>query len=248
MQAFVFWIAVGFSCALGACVLVGLLCKTGEKLRTLWRCGWALVVAAAVAIIHGGTKNITNRFTADSGLTVVKAEINVATNEVDNTTLDLSWVGPDEYTPIYVRNSPSETWRLLQDVDGWYQWDPRWNDGGTNFVGWMVSGGVAASNVTVWAQWYIGTDLPPVEIEGDGISILDFRDTSTNVVMTYTVERAVLGDNAGTVRVEMQEDSGAVWMEVRWDAVYGGATNTVTIPGFWIGRDTRWRVRLEVDQ
>ena len=85
-------------------------------------------------------------------------------------------------------------------------------------------------------------------VDGDGITILDFQDSSTNVVITYTVERAVLGDSAGTVRVEVQEDRGSVWMEVRWDAVSGGVTNTVTIPGFWIGRDTRWRVRLEADQ
>ena len=31
-------------------------------------------------------------------------------------------------------------------------------------------------------------------------------------------------------------------------AIISNRTNTVTFPGFWIGRDTRWRVRLEVEQ
>ena len=244
MAQFVFWLAVGFACVLGACVVAGLLCKTGEKLRTLWRCGWALVVAAAVAIIHGGTKNVTNRFTADAGLTVVNAEITIPTNDVEDAGMVVSWTGPDESQAVNFRDLASEAWRAL-GVDGWL-FDDRFYANGTNTAYFFVT--APASNIVPRAHYHVGTDLPPVEIEGDGISILDFRDTSTNVVMTYTVERAILGDNAGTVRVEVQEGRGSVWMEVRWDAAYGGVTNTVTIPGFWVGRDTRWRVRLEVDQ
>ena len=238
MAQFVFWLAVGF-----ACVLLGLLCKTGEKLRTLWRCGWALVVAAAVAIIHGGTKNITNRFTADSGLAVVKAEITIPTNDVDNAFLVLKWTGPDESQPLHVRDAVSEQWAFMGPE---WLFDDRLYENGTNMATWWVD--APASNIVPRTFYHIGNDLPPVEISGDGVSLLDFRDSSPNVVITYAVDSAVLGGNAGTVRVEVQEDRGAVWMEVRWDAVSGGVTNTVTIPGFWINRDTRWRVRLEVDE
>ena len=243
MAQFVFWLAVGFACVLGACVLLGLLCKTGEKLRTLWRCGWALVVAAAVAIIHGGTKNITNRFTADSGLAVVKAEITIPTNDVDNAFLVLKWTGPDESQPLHVRDAVSEQWAFMGPE---WLFDDRLYENGTNMATWWVD--APASNIVPRTFYHIGNDLPPVEISGDGVSLLDFRDSSPNVVITYAVDSAVLGGNAGTVRVEVQEDRGAVWMEVRWDAVSGGVTNTVTIPGFWINRDTRWRVRLEVDE
>lgn len=252
MAQFVFWLAVGFAGALGACVLVGLLCKTGEKLRALRRAGWACVMAAIVAIIHGGTKNITNRFTADTGLAVVMAEITVPTNGVDSTTMSIAWTGPDAHEPIYVRNGNSENWKLIDDLrwepDGMWWWQRSYENGTNTILATTADSYAAATNVTIWAQWHIGTDLPPVEIDGDGISLVDFRDSSTNVVISYSVDRAVLGDNAGTVRVEVQEDRGAVWMEVRWDAVSGGVTNTVTIPGFWINRDTRWRVRLEVDE
>ena len=247
MSRLVLWLAVGFSCALGACVAVGLLCKTGEKLRELWRClwraGWACVIAAIIATIHGGTKNITNRFTADTGLTVASAELTVPTNDVDNAYLVVKWLGPDESQPLRVRDSVSEQWSYFGPE---WLFDYRFYENGTNTVTWWVD--APASNIVPRAHYHIGNDLPPVEISGDGISIMDFQDTSTNVVITYAVESAVLGDNAGTVRVEVQEDRGAVWMEVRWDAVSGGVTNTVTIPGFWIGRDTRWRVRLEVSE
>ena len=247
MARIVFWLAVCFSGVLGACVLVGMLCKTGEKLRELWRgmleCGWACMIIAIIATIHGGTKHITNRVTADAGLRVVDAEITVPTNDVDNAFLTLKWLGPDESQPLRVRDSVSEQWSYLGQE---WLYDDRYYENGTNTATWWVD--APASNIVPRTYYHIGNDLPPVEISGDGISILAFQDSSTNVVITYAVESAVLGDNAGTVRVEVQEDRGAVWMEVRWDAVSGGATNTVTIPGFWIGRDTRWRVRLEVDE
>lgn len=248
MARLVLWLAVGFSCVLGACVAAGLLCGTGEQLRSLWRrlwgCGGACVLLAVVATIHGGTKNITNRFTADAGLTVVNAEITIPTNDVDYADLYLSWTGPDAWQDIYFRDLASEAWRIL-DADGWVLDYSLYNDG-TNTAHYLCY--PPASNTVMRAHYHLGSDLPPVEVEGDGIAILDFEDSSTNVVITYTVERAVLGDNAGTVRVEMQEDRGSVWVDVRWDAVSGGVTNTVTIPGFWIGRDTRWRVRLEVGE
>ena len=243
MAQFVFWLAVGFACALGACVVAGLLCKTGEKLRALRRAGWACVLAAIVAVIHGGTKNITNRVTADAGLAVVQAEITIPTNDVDNAFLVLKWTGPDESQPLHVRDAVSEQWAFMGPE---WLFDDRLYENGTNMATWWVD--APASNIVPRTFYHIGNDLPPVEISGDGVSLLDFRDSSTNVVITYAVDSAVLGGNAGTVRVEVQEDRGAVWMEVRWDAVYGGVTNTVTIPGFWINRDTRWRVRLEVGE
>ncbi len=245
MAGVVFWLAICFSCALGACVLVGLLCKTGEKLRTIWRCGWALVVAAAVAIIHGGTKNITNRFTADAGMTVVKAEITIPTNEVDAAELSISATGNLGIgTAVNVRNAASDQWAEI-DRFGWMVsgFD---SDGVTNTVLYSIEAGVAASNATIWAHWHIGSDLPPVEIEGEGVEILGFEDSSTNVVITYCVNAAALGGTTGIVRIEVQDRAGAA--DVYQQSVSGGVTNTVTIPGFWIGRDTRWRVRLEVDQ
>lgn len=243
MERLVFWLAVCFSCVLGAFVAAYALCKVGDKLRALRRAGWACVLAAVVAVIHGGTKNIANRVTADAGLTVVSAEITVPTNDVDNAFLVLKWLGPDENQPLRVRDSVGEQWAFMGPE---WLFDDRLYANGTNTATWWVD--APASNVVPRAHYHVGSDLPPVEVEGDGISILDFRDSSTNVVMTYAVERAVLGDSAGTVRVEMQESRGAVWVEVRWDAVSGGVTNTVTLPGFWVGRDTRWRVRLEVEE
>lgn len=247
MRDVVFWLAVCFSCALGSCVLCGLLCKAGERvrgtLRQLRRCGLAFVAMAFVAMIHGGTKNIAKRFTADAGLTVTKAELTIPTNGTDNAFLEVSWTGPDESQAIHVRDARSNAWGTLGSE---WMFDDRFYANGTNTATWWVY--APATNVLPRTYYHLGSDLPPVEIEGEGVKLLDFADSSTNVVMTYTVERAVLGDTAGTARVEVQVGRDDVWMEVRWDAVYGGVTNTVTIPGFWVGRDTRWRVRLEVDQ
>ena len=237
------WWALFFGGVLAVCVLAALVCKGAEKLRKLRRAGLAVAVVAIWAVIHGGTKSIRNRFTADEGLTVVVADITVPTNDVDNAYLVVSWTGPDSNQMLRAREAVSEQWSGLGEE---WLFDDRVYANGTNTATWWVN--APASNVVPRAYYHLGEDLPPVEIEGDGVSLLDFRDSSTNVVLTYAVDSAVLGGNAGMVRVEVQEDRGAVWMEVRWDAISGGVTNTVTIPGFWIGRDTRWRVRLEVDE
>ena len=242
------WWAVFFAGILAVCLLVYLAIKLTGSLKKLFRRGCiGLAALAVVCVMHGGAKSIKNRFSADDGIAVVSAEMNIATNETDRTTLVVTWTGPNEGQPLHVREKVTDRWASIDDVeDGQWQFDERIYANGTNTATWWVY--APASNIVPRAHYHIGNDLPPVEISGDGVSLLDFRDSSTNVVITYAVDSAVLGGNAGTVRVEVQEDRGAVWMEVRWDAVYGGVTNTVTIPGFWINRDTRWRVRLEVDE
>ena len=216
MQALVFWIAVGFSCALGACVLVGLLCKTGAHLRTFWRCGWALVVAAAVAIIYGGTKNLLPKFTADAGLHVVKATMALATNETDYTSLVVEWTGPDADEPMWVRDGVSERWQGFPFGD--------WN-----FVGRTYEG------------------LPPVEVDGDGVTIEDFQMTSKWASLRYAVNPAAL-TGSGAVSVEVQRGTSPAWNEIYRLPVSAPVTNTVQFIGFWVGETTRWRVRLEVDE
>ena len=236
------WWALFFAAILAVGVFAYLAVKATDKLKKLLRKG-ALVAVAVAAVIYGGTKNITNRFTADAGLTVVEANITVPTNEVDNAYLVVSWTGPDSSQMLRAREAVSEQWSGLGEE---WLFDDRFYANGTNTATWWVY--APASNVVPRAYYHLGEDLPPVEIDGDGVTIEDFRGSSTNVTLTYAIANAVLGGNVGTARVELQEARGAVWMEVSAVTVEGGVTNTVTFPGFWIGKDTRWRVRLEVDQ
>ena len=123
------------------------------------RAGIGLLIVAVVAIIHGGTKNITNRFTADPGLQVVEATFDRATNEVDSTYLTVKWTGPDEDAPFYVRDSVHDAWGRLGEE---WMFDWRYYENGTNSATWWIDPGVAASNATIYAQWHLGSDLPPV--------------------------------------------------------------------------------------
>ena len=247
MQAFVQWLAVAFCIVLGLCVVVPVLVAVAkwahESARALLSCGVVFLAFCCVFVYRGATKSIANRVTADTGLTVVSADLTVPTNDVENAFLVLKWLGPDEDQPFRARDSVSEPWGYIGDE---WLYDYRFYENGTNSATWWVD--APASNVVPRVHYHLGNDLPQVEITGAGVTIMDFQDSSTNVVLTYAVERAVLGDSAGTVRVEVQEDRGSVWMEVRRDAVSDGCTNTVAIPGFWVGKDTRWRVRLEVGQ
>ena len=207
------------------------------------RAGIGLIIVAVVAIIHGGTKNITNRFTSDPGLQVVEATFERATNEVDSTYLTVKWTGPDEDTPLYVRDSVHDAWGRLGE-EWMYDW--RYYDSGTNTVTWWIDPGVAASNATVWAQWHLGSDLPPVEIDGDGVTLERFTATSKYVAIEYGVSAAAL-TGPGTVTIESAGEGGT-WTERHRHNITEPETNLVELTGFYVGETTRWRVRLEVDQ
>lgn len=241
MARLVIWLAVGFACALGVFVVAGLLCKTGEKLRALRRAGWACVIAAIIATIHGGTKNILARFSADEGITVTSAEFTRATNDVEQTLLVYSYTGGTPTSPLWVRQTVSNEWEHLGAE---WQVDSRATVNGTNVVSLYVA--PPASNYFPFAMYWVGDNPPPVEIEeSGGVEILAFRMTSRFVEMTYAVDGAVLHGKVGTVRVERSERDN-VWIEDYATNHTSTVTNTLTGSGFFVDRTTKWRVRMEV--
>ena len=234
--------------AVGVCVYLAK--KVIGKLKKLLRRS-ALVVVAVAAVIYGGAKNITNRFSADDGIAVVAAEMNVATNETDRTTFAVTWTGPDAVQPLYVREKVTDRWTPIDEAeDGQWQFDERIYAAGTNTATWFMNPGPAASNATLFAMWHLGNDLPPVDIEdGDGISILSFGATSHGVTMSYGINPSALGSILNHAVIESAERDGAwreMWREVVMPSVTNNWTNTVEFTGFWVGRMTRWRARLEV--
>lgn len=245
------WWAVFFGgiLAVGVCIYVAH--KGFGKLKKLCR-KFALAVVALVAVIYGGAKNITNRFSADDGIAVVAAEMNVATNETDRTTLVVTWTGPDAGQPLYVREKVTDRWTPINEAeDGQWIFDERTYANGTNTAAWYMDPGPAASNATMFAMWHLGgNDLPPVEIEdGDGISVLSFGATSHRVTMAYGVNPAVLGYILNHVVIESAEADGVwreMWREAVMPSVTNNWTNTVEFAGFYVGRTMRWRARLEV--
>ena len=247
------WWAVFFAGILAVWVIVYLALKVTDKLKKLFRMGGTALVSLAIACLFwGGAKNIRNRFSADDGIAVVSAEMNIATNETDMTTLVVTWTGPNEGQPLHVREKVTDRWASIDDVeDGQWQFDERIYANGTNTATWYMNPGPAASNATMFAMWHLGgNDLPPVEIvDGDGISILSFGATSHQVVMSYGINPSALGDILNYAVIEMAAADG-MWKEA-WRATVmpttpQSFTNEVTFTGFYVGRTTRWRARLEV--
>ena len=247
------WWAVFFAGILAVCLLAYLAIKLTGSLKKLFRRGCiGLAALTVVCVLHGGAKNIKNRFSADDGIAVVSAEMNIATNETDMTTLVVTWTGPNEGQPLYVREKVTDRWASIDDVeDGQWLFDERIYANGTNTATWFMNPGPAASNATMFAMWHLGgNDLPPVEIvDGDGISILSFGATSHQVVMSYGINPSALGDILNYAVIEMAAADG-IWTEA-WRATVmpinpQSFTNEVTFTGFYVGRTTRWRARLEV--
>lgn len=244
MARLVLWLAVGFSCVLGACVVAGLLCKAGEKLRALRRAGWACVIAAIIATIHGGTKNILARFSADDGITATSAEFTSATNDVESAYLAYSYVGGSEESPLWVRQSVSNEWDGIT-TQGWFP-EERYSLNGTNYV--LLVHPPVASNAMPFAMYWIGNNPPPVEIEeSGGVEIVSFNMSAQGVAITYAVDGSVLHGKVGALAVGTSQGNGPLAV-VHETNVAETVTNTFTQSGFFVDRLTRWRVRMEVEK
>ena len=238
------WTAYALAAIVGACIAVCGLVKAGRALCVFFRAmRYFGLVLIACAVMYGGAKNIRNRFAADEGLQVTAAEFVRATNDTDRTTLAYTYTGPDADQPLHIRNSVSNEWESL-GVE-WVYGGRVYADG-VNTVNWYVL--PPASNIEVSAYYYLGNDPPPVEIEeSGGVTIVDYYMSSTNMWMRYAVDGAVLRGKTGTVSIEFSEESGP-WKTLHEAQHTTTVTNEVTIPGFYVGKDTRWRVRMEVPQ
>jgi len=236
--------------ALGVVVIMGAACaayyggRLLEKLKSIIRHGVALVAVAVVAIIYGGAKNIISHFSSDAGITVTAATMNVATNDTDATTLVYSYTGTNDVAlPLWVRQSVSNEWEHLGE-----EWalDVRTYANGTNTCCYSVQ--PPASNIVPFAMYYVGNDPPPVEIvESGGVEILSFSMTSKAVTITYAVDGDVLRGKTGTLHVETCETD-SVWLDLYTTNHAATVTNTITGTGFFVGKTTKWRVRMEVGQ
>ena len=239
------WLAYAIASAFGAFMVAFYACRLfGVTGRAFRNAGIAVAIVAVVATFKGGAKFIVNRFSSDEGITVTAAEINVATNDTDATTLVYSYVGTNDVAmPLYVRQSVSNEWEHL---------GAEWNFGGrtyadgTNTVVWSVN--PPASNIVPFVMYYVGDNPPPVEIEeSGGVDIVGFGMSSKHVSITYVVDGGVLRGGVGVVSIERSEHAN-VWENCYTTNHVATATNTVTGAGFWIDRTTRWRVRMEVRQ
>lgn len=203
-----------------------------------------LLAVAVVAVIHGGTKNIINRFSADEGITVTSAEFTRATNDVESAYLAYSYVGGSEESPLWVRQSVSNEWDGI-NTQGWFP-EERYSLNGTNYV--LLIHPPVASNALPFAMYWVGNNPPPVEIEeSGGVEIVSFIMSAQGVAITYAVDGSVLHGKTGALAVEMSQGNGP-WGVVHEASVAETVTNTFTQGGFFVDRLTRWRVRMEVEK
>ena len=218
--------------------------KVLSKLKSICKYGAVLISIVAVAIIYGGSKNILPRFSSDDGITVTSAVMDIATNDVDQTFLTYSYTGTNDVSlPLWVRQSVSNDWEHLGQE---WLFDSRVYENGTNTCYYFVN--PPASNIVPFAMYYVGNDPPPVEIvESGGVEIRSFSMTSKSVTIVYAVDGSVLHGRTGRLFVEKSEADN-IWMEMYSTNHVSGVTNTLVGTGFYVGKTTKWRVRMEVSQ
>ena len=83
----------------------------------------------------------------------------------------------------------------------------------------------------------------------EAIEVLSFGATSHSVTMEYGINPDALGNIMNYAVIDRAGNDNS-WVEMYRAVVMPGnteaLTNSVQFQGFWVGRTTKWRARLEV--
>lgn len=210
------------------------------------------------AIVCGGTKNITSRTSTDENIDLLSAEIAIS-NRVEtvegvvqtnfySATLVLK-VSSDsvEPKPIWFRESRFNTWTNITEIATFDSPSPVLDQdssgNGTNVFKW-----VSYDWTNNWnhAQWYIGTDLPAVEvdIEDDNYIIIDeFCMTSKRVRIKFHLNQAFNYPEGTTIAIQRKIEDRRFETVDEFIAIREGVYEW---HGFEVGKRTEWRLHMAV--
>ena len=189
----------------------------------------AALVAAALAGIayYGGSKQVNIDAGADDG--IVLAGVNVdydSTNDVAAVAVLFTSGNVTVDTPVSVRNAESEEWRELVKHNAEVTVDLA-----TNALTFVVWGNPVTNHF-----WWVGSDLPAVIIESEGIEITRFVATSKFVEIEWTCD----DPKAKSFSVQRRLKDA-----VEWETVAETPFLAFRREEFTVGRNWEWRVKAE---
>ena len=204
-------------------------------------------VCVCAAAMYGGSKNAgwnaVQNHGGDTAFGVVLIETQ-GTNAVETvggvvTTNAMTWVqahytgsGVTNGTPIWVRNSSSNEWTQVVLA----------NSAVTVDLSTNVYSGVASGDLSAWKYWWLGVDLPAVEIDIEtlGINLLQVTETAQSMGFLFTCD----DDRATAWKVQYKRGNASAWETAATGAM--ATTNAVGVSGFWVGETTAWRIASEI--
>ena len=235
LQPIINGVTVSLMFLLSVCVIAYTLLRIGPDvrrsiaalLRKLGTGGKMLaVVFLLAAVIHGSTKFRPDQGNAGAdegiGLVAIIADYD-PTNDVTAVSVLYMGDGVTALTPVSVRNSQQEQWRLLDKIDPAIM-----TDAGTNTLSFTVAGNAETNRF-----WWIGYDTPAVIVETTGIEITFFAASSHSVQISWTCD----DPNATEFAIQRRRKRTTEWETV-------GITSSLAFVyvGFTVGETWEWRV------
>jgi hypothetical protein len=219
--------------------------------------GFLLVVCT----YYGGTKSIYNKTSADEGINLLQITLDEIKKVVEeNGIVSTNVVGaqftiyttPDSAIPypIWFRDSNYQKWTNVVDVATWTPTampvlNHELSGSGTNVYEWTS---VDFTNNMKHAQWYIGTDLPWVQVDvtdKDYIFIEEVSITSKRVHIRFSLNPE-LDYPEGTI-IEVQRKIGNGKYEVV-DTLEAIPEGIYQWNGFAVGVNSKWRLHIAITQ
>ena len=260
IQDWIMYVSVG----LLLCILVVALLKKIEphllEIGRTCRKNIPFSILLIISILYGGTKdnNITSKTSTDENIDLLYAGIEISnrvetvegvveTNFYSATLVLKVSSGSADPKPIWFRESRLNTWTNVTDIATFESpapvFDPGSSGNGTNVFKW-----VSYDWTNDWnhAQWYIGTDLPAVEvdIEDDKYIIIDeFCMTSKRVRIKFHLNPAFEYPEGTTIAIQRKVEDSTFETVDEFIAIREGIYEW---HGFEVGKRTEWRLHIAI--
>ena len=220
------------------------------------RTNLSVLLIAVICVFYGGTKSITNRTSTDKNIDILSISLDPI-KEVQEGGTVTNIIGakfticttPESVlpNPIWFRDSNYSKWTNVTAVATW--------DTPTPILDMELTGG--ASNVYTWtsndftnhmkhAQWYVGVDLPSVQVDitdKEYIILDEVSITSKRVRFKFHLNPELEYPEGTVIEIQRSIDNRPYAVVDSLEAIPEGE---YLWNGFSVGVDSKWRLHIAI--
>ena len=262
-----FYIAYQNFMLVGCISLLSIIClgslayHLGSTFRNMWRRtrSIAFILFVMGMILYGGSKNYISPSNTSTDENIDLYDISLT---ISNEVVEVSGVVQTNFVnaiitfkvssdsvvpfPFWFRESSYQEWTNVTALATFTTAQPVLDSAssgsGTNVYTWTS---FDWTNNYDHANWYIGTDLPAVDVdvEGDYIMLDEFCMTSKKVWIKFHIQEGLVIPEGTVIEIQRQTEQGAFEVVDEMPAVMEGS---YTWHGFAVGKRTNWRLHMAI--
>ena len=254
---------IQYTCGIGLALLgIGLFFLTTARVWTAtFRKDFMVGFLVVACTFYGGTKSIYNKTSADEGINLLAISLDEIKEVVEQDGVVSTNVVGAKFTicttpdsaipqPIWFRDSNYHKWTNVVDVATWSPasapvLNQELSGNGTNIYEWTS---IDFTNNMKHAQWYIGTDLPWVQVDvtdKDYIFLDEVSITSKRVHIKFRLNPELDYPEGTIIEVQRKIENGRYEVVDTLEAIPEGIYQW---NGFAVGVNSTWRLHIAITQ